>query len=107
MTLNEYQGLAQRTSNTTKNIDKITNGVLGLTGEAGECSDIVKKHLYQGHPLDREHLAEEVSDCLWYVAEVAMGLGYTLDQIAEINITKLVKRYPNGFESERSLNRDE
>lgn len=104
MTLNEYQALAQRTSNTNGG-NQLLNGVLGLNGEAGEVADIVKKTIFQGHKLDAEHLVEEAGDCLWYVAEIATALGVTLDAVAEMNIQKLKKRYPDGFEVERSVNR--
>ena len=83
----------------------ILNGVMGLNGEAGEVIDIVKKHIFQGHELDREHLAEELGDCLWYIAVAAKGIGYSLEDIANWNIKKLEKRYPNGFEVEKSVNR--
>lgn len=104
MTLNEYQALAQRTSN-TKDSDKLLNGVLGLNGEAGEVADIVKKVGYQGHKMDVGHLIEEIGDCLWYIAELATAAGVTLDVVAFMNIQKLKKRYPDGFEAERSVNR--
>ena len=107
MTLNEYQHLAQRTAGFINREDKITNGCLGLCGEAGECVDILKKHFYQGHPLDREHLIEELGDVLWYAAELAAGLNCSLDEVAEHNITKLRKRYPDGFDPERSIHREE
>ena len=81
MTLNEYQVLAQRTCNTESVIAKLVNGVLGLCGETGECSDLLKKHLYQGHTLDTPHMAKELGDVLWYVAEVATGLGMTLEEM--------------------------
>ena len=105
MTFNEYQALAQRTS--PKEHSRILNGALGLCGEVGECVDHVKKHLFQGHDLDRDHLAEEIGDVLWYCAELAAGLNRSLEEIAEMNIAKLRKRYPDGFDSERSVHRDE
>ena len=83
------------------------NGALGLAGEAGECADHVKKHLFQGHNLNCAHLAEEIGDVLWYCAELAAGINRSLDEIAEQNIAKLRKRYPNGFDSERSIHRAE
>lgn len=104
MTMTNYQVLAQRTSNTEGEL-KILNGVLGLTGEAGEVADIVKKALFQGHELDEEHLVEEIGDCLWYIAELATALGITLDDVAKRNIDKLRRRYPDGFDAERSVNR--
>ena len=78
----------------------------GLCGETGKVADLYKKHLFQGHELDRKAVAEELGDVLWYAAELATGLGMTLDKVAEINIAKLRKRYPNGFESRRSVERD-
>lgn len=107
MSLNEYQELAQRTSNTKAPSSKIGNGLLGLCGETGECADIWKKAVYQGHVLDYEHMAKELGDVLWYVAELAKGLGYTLEEIATMNIEKLKARYPYGFDSERSQIRQE
>ncbi len=103
MTLNEYQKQAQRTSDTEHN--KILNGVLGMSGEAGECADAYKKAVMQGHPLSHRELAEEAGDCLWYVAELASGIGMTLEEIAQMNIDKLWHRYPTGFDSVRSINR--
>jgi NTP pyrophosphatase (non-canonical NTP hydrolase) len=108
MTANEYQKLAMRTLNpdmTEK--DVLINGVMGLCGEAGEAIDIVKKHLAQGHPLDRERLAAELGDIAWYLAETATALGYTLEEILRMNIEKLKKRYPEGFEATKSISREE
>lgn len=106
MTMTEYEVLAQRTANMTDSMDKIRNGILGLCGEVGECADILKKADYQGHELDKEHLAEELGDVLWYCAELAAGLNVPLGKIAEMNIAKLRKRYPTGFEAERSIHRE-
>lgn len=83
----------------------ILNGVLGMNEEAGEAIGIVKKHIYQDHEFDKKYLAEEIGDCLWYIAVTASGIGYTLEDIAKMNVEKLHKRYPNGFETERSINR--
>ena len=107
MTLNEYQHQAQRTVQITTNMtDKIINGCMGLNGESGECIDLLKKNLYQGHPLDREHLIEELGDVLWYAAELAAGLNCPLEEVAARNIAKLRKRYPDGFDPERSIHRE-
>lgn len=105
MQLNEYQRQAQRTSNTATRSDKIENGLLGLFGEGGECADILKKYLFQGHEFDKEHMAKELGDVMWYVAEVASGLNMTLEEIAQRNIDKLRARYPDGFDPERSMHR--
>lgn len=106
MTLNEYQALAQRTQNSDAAFDKIHNGTLGLVGEAGEVADLLKKHCHQGHDLPKDRMIEEAGDVLWYIAELAAGLGVTLEEIAQRNIDKLKARYPHGFDPERSINRD-
>ena len=113
MMLNEYQHLAQRTSSNAPGVfdtlaaRKIDNGILGIAGEGGECADIWKKYLHQGHPLDREKLIKEAGDVLWYIAELAAGLGVTLEEIATRNIEKLSARYPDGhFDAERSIHRE-
>ena len=103
MTLNEYQTLAQRTSTGKHRLD---NGCLGLAGESGECCDILKKHRFQGHELDREHLAKELGDVAWYLAVGAHALGYDLETVLHMNVVKLRERYPDGFEAERSLHRE-
>ncbi|MBQ8787359.1 MAG: nucleoside triphosphate pyrophosphohydrolase family protein [Oscillospiraceae bacterium] len=108
MTINEYQKLAMVTLN--PELDKkdvLINGVMGLCGESGEAIDIVKKHLAQGHELDKEKLAKELGDVAWYLAETATAIGYDLEDIFQMNIDKLKKRYPEGFSVEKSVNRDE
>ena len=85
--------------------DVLINGVMGLCGEAGEAIDIVKKHLAQGHALDREGLIKELGDVAWYLAETATALGIDLDEVLERNIDKLKKRYPEGFSAEKSQHR--
>ena len=108
MTLNEYQTEAMRTASgmcEKCNDNLILNGAMGLNGEAGEVIDILKKHIFQGHKLDTEHIAKELGDCLWYIAVCAKGAGYTLDEISQMNVDKLRKRYPDGFEIEKSIHR--
>ncbi len=107
MTINEYQRLAQRTASTTTRGIKIENGIYGLCGESGECIDLWKKAVFQGHTLDETRLAEELGDVLWYAAELATGLGVTLEEVMWRNIEKLRKRYPGGFDAERSVHREE
>ena len=107
MIMNEYQELALRTASSKSKEELILNGVLGLAGESGEVADIVKKHLFQGHELNTAKLLDELGDVLWYIAITAKGIGVELDDIAAHNIDKLRKRYPQGFEIERSVNRNE
>ena len=83
MTPNEYQVQAMRFLNPAlSERDILINGVMGLCGEAGEVIDLVKKHLAQGHPLDRTALAGELGDVAWYLAETAHVLGFTLEDAA-------------------------
>lgn len=106
MTINEYQAEALRTAaGMNKECPMWLNGVMGLNGEAGEAIDLVKKHLFHGHELDKEHLAKELGDVAWYLAVTAHAIGYDLETILQMNVDKLRKRYPNGFEAERSINR--
>lgn len=107
MTLNEYQTLAQRTSRRELTPrEHLMNGILGLAGETGECADLVKKHFYQDGREIIDNLKDEVGDCLWYVVEVASAMGWTLEEVAQHNIEKLEKRYPCGFDADRSLHRE-
>lgn len=101
---NLYQEEAMRTANGMHG-DLLQNGVMGLCGEAGECVDLVKKHLFQGHDLDTEHLAKELGDVAWYLAVTAEAIGYDLNTILQMNVKKLRDRYPNGFDEERSKHR--
>jgi len=108
MTLNEYQESAQRTSNRALDIKgHLLNGVLGLAGEAGECADLVKKHCYQDARPIHDALIDELGDVLWYVGETAAALGVSLEEVARHNVEKLRRRYPEGFEAEKSLHREE
>ena len=107
MTINEYQTLAMTTLNPELNKkDVLINGVMGLCGESGEAIDIVKKWLAQGHELDREKLAKELGDIAWYLAETATALDLDLEDVFAANIEKLRKRYPEGFDSQRSIHRE-
>ena len=106
MTINEYQKLAMTTLNPAlSEKDVLINGIMGLCGESGEAIDIVKKWLAQGHELDKEKLAKELGDICWYLAETATALDLSLEDIMAANIEKLRKRYPEGFDTERSVNR--
>lgn len=106
--LDEYQALAQRTSR--KDIcpdDHLMNAMLGLAGETGECCDLVKKCFFQDGREVRDKLTDELGDVLWYVAEAASALGLKLSDIAQYNVDKLRKRYPEGFSADKSLHREE
>lgn len=104
MQVNEYQKLAMTTLNPElSKKDVLINSVMGLCGESGEAIDIVKKWMAQGHELDKAHLAKELGDIAWYLAEAATALDIPLEDILQANLDKLKKRYPEGFEAGRSL----
>ena len=106
LTADEYQKQAMRSLNPALGKrDVLINGVMGLCGESGECIDLVKKHLHQGHELDREKLAKELGDVAWYLAETAFALDLSLEEVLRGNLDKLKKRYPQGFDTRKSINR--
>ena len=109
MTINEYQTAALRTAQTDKLTanELLLNSALGLCGESGEVADIVKKHRFQGHDIDVEHIAKELGDVAWYLAIGAYAIGFDLESIFRMNIEKLEARYPDGFSTDRSLHRAE
>ena len=107
MNANRYMRDSLRTADRS-NMDRLKlECALGLCGEAGEVADIIKKATFQGHPLDAEHIAEELGDVAWYLAITASAIGKNLDDIFTANVEKLRKRYPEGFDSERSVHRPE
>ena len=108
MTGKEYQRLAMTTLNPElSKRDVLINAVMGLCGESGEAIDMVKKHLHQGHDLDKEKLIKELGDIAWYLAEAAYALDTDLDAVFDGNIAKLQARYPQGFDTERSVKRED
>jgi len=116
----EYQELAMRTydgyamnrlssdimSATFYETAALLNGVLGLTGEAGEVSDLVKKGIFHEKGIDREHLEKELGDVMWYLALICYTCGFNLDEIMQMNIDKLKARYPEGFDVIKANNRE-
>lgn len=85
--------------------ENVTPSLFDAPKRNGECIDILKKHLYQGHAFDSEHMAKELGDVAWYLAISAEAIGYDLETIFQMNIDKLRARYPDGFDAEHSLHR--
>jgi len=110
MTVEQYQELAGRTLPkdwaAQLAMSRAVMG-LGLSGESGEVADRIKKEVGHGHPHDAQRLKEELGDALWYVAAVCTVYGLDMATVAEANIDKLRRRYPEGFSTEASLNRKE
>lgn len=108
MNLFDYQQLAARTIPANLNGERLyLNAVLGANGEAGEMADMEKKATFQGHTYTLEQKVKEIGDCLWYLAAACTALGISLELVAQANIDKLQRRYPDGFTTERSVNRDD
>jgi NTP pyrophosphatase (non-canonical NTP hydrolase) len=128
MTFAEYQDLVGRTMNSklfnrameiatklegedrefmTRFVDAMpyANYGMGMAGEAGEASDLLKKIVFHGHAMDKEKVIKEIGDVLWYIAATATKLGVSLEEVAIRNIEKLRARYPEGFSTDRSVNR--
>lgn len=103
----EYQQKAARTINQELDQRDVENhALLGMASEVGEIQGLYQK-VYQGHEIDDEHLKKEVGDLLWFVAEFCTCKGWDMGDIGELNIQKLIGRFPNGFEADKSLHRAE
>jgi NTP pyrophosphatase (non-canonical NTP hydrolase) len=128
---NEYQKLASRTNDgfaTDRLFDKIAliqfvketgananlakydlggvmNACLGLAGEVGELNDMIKKWVFHEKELDETHLKKELGDVMWYVAMMCQSMGWELDDVLQMNIDKLIARYPEGFDVDRANHR--
>lgn len=105
MKLDEFQNLSTRTLPKKNRFNNLSNYALGLTGESGEVADELKKVIYHGHDLNVDKIKKELGDVLHYVSGLASMLELSLDDVANRNIEKLKKRYPNGFSEEDSRNR--
>lgn len=98
MNLKEYQEFAARgVLPATLEREPVVGFALGLTGEAGEVVDDIKKRVFHGRDIPIEHTAEELGDVLWYVANIATQYGLSLDDIVQQNVEKLTKRYPDMY----------
>ena len=104
-----YVELAIRTESTTfncnENTQRLLHAAIGLSTESGELIDALKKSIYYGRQLDLQNLKEEMGDIMWYMAILSDALGYSFEQCQEDNISKLKKRYPEGFKD--VLSRDQ
>ena len=91
--------------------ERLLTAAVGMSAEAGEFTEIVKKIIFQGKPVNEEnmfHLKRELGDIMWYVAQACMGLNVSLDEVIEMNVDKLKSRYPGGeFDVHYSENRVE
>lgn len=86
---------------------RFINGALGLAGECGEVVDIIKKHTQFNKPLDIDHLKEELGDILWYMAIILHNIDSDFEEIMQLNVNKLNRRFPQAFSEKDALNRDD
>ncbi|MDE3073805.1 MAG: nucleoside triphosphate pyrophosphohydrolase family protein [Chloroflexota bacterium] len=105
MFADDYQDEAMRTASRGTPRQDVIMAALGLNGEAGEVADLIKKWVGHGHPLDPDKLKEELGDVLWYCALTCQAMGWKLGEVMQQNLTKLARRYPDGFSTEASLAR--
>ena len=91
------------------NIPPLITAAFGLTAEAGEFTEVVKKIILQGKPYNEDnifHMKRELGDICWYLAQACMALDTSFDEIMEMNVDKLKARYPGGeFDVHKSENR--
>lgn len=103
----EYQTKARRTQNPElTQHERLLHALLGMCSEVGEVQAIYQK-AYQGHEVKTEKVIDECGDVLWFAAELCDVLGVNMEGVAQYNIDKLQKRYPDRFSAERSVNRRE
>lgn len=110
MTFDEFQNGVLKTARMSDLKTEVSNCVFGLASEVGEIAEPLKHWIFHDHELTeekRQELKLELGDLLFYTAWLAHKLAFTLEEVAQANSGKLAKRYPQGFESERSINRSE
>ena len=108
LTLAEYERRAARTVNPSLDRDRrLLDAAAGLAEEAGETLGLVRKHLFMNHDLDVARMTVELGDALWCLTAVAGALGVSLEDVAEANLQKLGRRYPEGYSDEASVDRQD
>lgn len=105
--LDLYQQEVRRTTGTKEYVESLVMTAMGLAGESGEVIDHIKKYVFHKHELDRDKIEKEIGDTLWYLTALCNTLAMPLKEVLDKNVEKLRNRYPNGFDAERSRNREE
>ena len=92
-------------------IQRLMTASVGVCAEGGEFMEIVKKMAFQGKPYTEDnvyHMKRELGDIMWYMAQACIALGVSFEELVEMNVEKLEKRYPGGnFDVHYSENREE
>ena len=109
MNVKEYQEFARATSGAYRELSsregRVAAAALGLVGEAGETSEVIKKWLFHRHPYDANAFIKELGDVLWYVTELCNATGIALEEVLQANVVKLKARYPDGWSATDSITR--
>lgn len=120
LTPNDYQKEAARTdpcattadilrateSAEQVNVPQLLNACVGLSGETGEFNELVKKYVFHKAQFDIEHAKKELGDVCWYLAQACNALGVQLGEVMQLNVDKLRKRYPEGFDEWRANHKE-
>ena len=86
-------------------VGELMMGCLGMSGEVGEFNDIIKKWIFHEADLDQEHLKKELGDIMWYIALICNAFKWSLDDVMQTNVNKLMNRYPDGFDTDKANHR--
>jgi NTP pyrophosphatase (non-canonical NTP hydrolase) len=105
MNFQEYQKNALKTAKAGDFKFNLVHAAMGLAGEAGEFTDCIKKYVIYGQSLDKSNALEELGDALWFVALACDTLGVDMELVANRNVAKLQKRYPEKYSDERAAER--
>ena len=109
----DYAAFDKRVFELTESVpvERLLTAALGICAEGGEFTEVVKKIVFQGKPVNEDnifHMKRELGDIMWYVAQACMALDTDFNEIIEMNVEKLKARYPGGeFDVHYSENRKE
>lgn len=99
MNAGEYQKLAAKTIGKHASYwNMVSEAAMGMCSESGEVAGLIKKSIYQGQRLEKEHVKEELGDVLWYAFEMMTVMDFTPEEVMAANVEKLKARYPECFE---------
>ncbi len=102
----EYTSFVLSVASQKTSEGRIQQGIIGATTETGELLDALKKHMFQDRPIDEINIKEECGDVWFYLTEILAAIDSDIFEIMEINTAKLFRRYPNGFDRQKSIDRD-
>jgi NTP pyrophosphatase (non-canonical NTP hydrolase) len=84
---------------------ELLHASIGIAGEAGELLDAVRKHVFDGQPLDRKNVVEELGDLCFYLEAAMQAFGIKRSDIEELNMAKLFERYKDGYSDQQAQER--